>query len=230
MAREIRISIDDDEVFERMKARKSELDLSWEEVLHRGLRHDEEQTERDDPSGYGAVGRGRDRPRGVRREVDEPRPRDPISDPGGFAEDLKRQIQGQVRESLHASLDPDPLARDVESLESAEDAVLVFDFLDEHTDPALQVPLRVTLEARVGGLEVDVVAVRTGKSTVGMNAFDPPVRRRIVEGLAAGEPATLRFEAGEESYEVAPVLSWSRDGGVPTVSDVTIEEVRFDDR
>ena len=38
MAREVRITIDDDEVFERMKARKGALDLSWEEVLHRGLR------------------------------------------------------------------------------------------------------------------------------------------------------------------------------------------------
>jgi len=38
MSREVRITIDDDEVFERMKRRKRELDLSWEEVLHRGLR------------------------------------------------------------------------------------------------------------------------------------------------------------------------------------------------
>lgn len=38
MSREVRITIDDDEVFERMKHRKHELDLSWEEVLHRGLR------------------------------------------------------------------------------------------------------------------------------------------------------------------------------------------------
>ena len=40
MSREVRITIDDDEVFERMKHRKRELDLSWEDVLHRGLRPD----------------------------------------------------------------------------------------------------------------------------------------------------------------------------------------------
>ena len=37
MSREIRITIEDDEVFERMRYRKDELDLSWEEVLRRGL-------------------------------------------------------------------------------------------------------------------------------------------------------------------------------------------------
>ncbi|MFC7057120.1 hypothetical protein [Halovenus salina] len=40
MAREIRITIDDDEVFEQMKRAKQELDLSWREVLHRGLQRE----------------------------------------------------------------------------------------------------------------------------------------------------------------------------------------------
>jgi hypothetical protein len=44
MAREIRITIDDDEIFERMKRRKDELDLSWEEVLRRGLDRDESES------------------------------------------------------------------------------------------------------------------------------------------------------------------------------------------
>ncbi|WP_255168654.1 hypothetical protein [Natrononativus amylolyticus] len=220
MAREIRITVDDDEVFERMKARKRELDLSWEEVLHRGLRRDEE-----------GVGSGRDERRGYERA-----PPDPISAPGAFAEDLKRQIQGQVRDSLHASLEStweepyrdDPLGRDVETLESAEDAVLVFGFLEDGGASA-QVPLRVTLEAGAEGLTAEVVAVRQGKGVAAMNTFEPATRRRIVEGLATGEVATLEFDAGAEIYPVVPTLAWSRDdGGRPTVVDVTIDEVRFD--
>lgn len=37
MSREIRITVADDEVFERMRRRKDALDLSWEEALRRGL-------------------------------------------------------------------------------------------------------------------------------------------------------------------------------------------------
>lgn len=37
MSREIRITVADDEVFERMRRQKDALDLSWEEVLRRGL-------------------------------------------------------------------------------------------------------------------------------------------------------------------------------------------------
>lgn len=50
MGREVRITIDDDEVFERMKHRKRELDLSWEEVLHRGLRGGTSETGHAGPS------------------------------------------------------------------------------------------------------------------------------------------------------------------------------------
>ena len=223
MAREIRITIDDDEVFERMKGRKRELDLSWEEVLHRGLRRKEpaeSRGPRDDHATY------------------RPPPPDPITAPGAFAEDLKRQIQGQVRDSLYASLEAsawgddhhrDSLGRDVETLESAEDAILVFDFLDDAIEPGHQVPLRVTLEATAEGLVVEVVTVRSGKGVAAMNAFEPVVRSRIVTGLATGQTATLEFDAGAEQYRVTPTLAWSRDGdGRPTVVDVSIEEVHFD--
>lgn len=220
MAREIRITIDDDEVFERMKARKRELDLSWEEVLHRGLRRDDPgRDEREEFSQY--------RTEGTRREP----PRGPIDDPSGFAEDLKRQIQGQVRDSLRASVEDDLLDTEVATLESAEDAVLVFEFLGERArDRAYQIPLRVTLEASTEGLEIDVVAVRHGKTVTDMNTFDPGVRKRVIESLAAGEGATLRLAAGEEEYRVEPVLSWTRTDGTPTVGAVSIEEVRFDER
>lgn len=227
MGREIRISIDDDEVFERMKARKRELDLSWEEVLHRGLRRSEHADHGGHPRGHdGHAGHPYQAPL-----------RDPIGDPRGFAEDLKRQIQGQVRASLHSSLDPfswdepgtDPLDSDVTTLESAEDAVLRFEFLgDAAHDRRNQVPLRVTLEASADGLAVDVVAVRQGKTVTDMNAFEPATRRRIVERMAAGERATLSLADGEEWYPITPVLDWSRADGTPTVADVTIEEVHVD--
>lgn len=217
MPREIRITIDDDEVFERMKARKQVLDLSWEDVLHRGLRG----TDADEPGGPGRHQWGR---------TARARP-DPVTDPAGFAENLKRQIQGQVRESFQDSLapGPDPLGADVATLESAEDAVLVFDFLGEMADDrAFQVPLRVTLEAGGDGLAVDVVSIREGKTVTDMNAFDPAVRKQIIEGLAGGDFATLSLDGGAESYRVTPTLSWSRTDGVPSVSAVDIEEVRFD--
>lgn len=223
MAREIRITVDDDEVFERMKARKHELELSWEEVLHRGLRR-EDAHPRTDRGGA----RSRYRPE---QPPDSPPPSDPIGNPAGFAEDLKRQIQGQVRDSLQASFETDTdLDREVATLESAEDAVLVFEFLGERADErALQVPLRVTLKASTDGLGVDVVAVRHGKTVADTNAFDPDARKRVIEGLAAGEGATLRLAAGEEEYVVDPVLSWTRADGTPTVGSVSIENVRFDD-
>ena len=233
MGREIRITIDDDEVFERMKARKRELDLSWKEVLHRGLR-------RHDPVEPSEHRRGVEPPEHRHGFETEPHgqpyrdpPPDPIRNPRGFADDLKRQIQGQVRESLHASLEPNDwggsLETDVDTLESAEDAVLVFDFLGEDAhERAYQVPLRVTLEASASGLEVTVVTVREGKTVTDMNAFDPAIRRRIIERLATGDVATLRLGEGAEGYSVEPILSWSRNNGVPTVTTVRIEEVHFD--
>ncbi|WP_254863513.1 hypothetical protein [Halovivax gelatinilyticus] len=223
MAREIRITIDDDEVFERMKARKQRLDLSWEDVLHRGLRREPEP---DSPPHAEEPHHGGRRRRGS----------DPISSPGSFAEDLKHQIQNQVRESLSASVDAswsdhdDWLDTDVSTLERAEDAVLSFDFLgDDAAESAYQVPLRVTLEASADGLQADVVAVRQGRTVSSMNAFDASVRRRIVEGLATGEDASLVFDGGAEVYRVRPRLSWSRSDGRPTVIDVAVDEVRFDD-
>jgi len=244
MGREIRVTIDDDEVFERMKARKQELDLSWEEVLHRGLRR--EQPEGDDRARrheqqarrHAQIAQEHQKRRDRRsRGPGDPSAVDPLSDPGQFADTLKEQIRGQVLESLQASLDPnhasgggdDPLESEMNSLEDSEDAVLVFDFLAEAAaESANQVPLRVTLEASTDGLAVDVVAVRQGKTVGEMNAFDPAVRRQVIERLAAGETATLRIEAGAEQYSVAPLVSWSRTDGTPTVTEVSIEEVRFD--
>lgn len=232
------MTIDDDEVFERMKARKRELDLSWEEVLHRGLRREEppeeharrhEQHTREHAGQSRGHGRRHD-PRGP-GAGDRSSPADPLDDPGQFADDLKRQIQSQVFESLQSSLgvEEDPLEREMSSLEAAEDAVLAFDFLDRPADEAAnQVPLRVVLEASTDGLVIEVVAVRQGKTVGAMNAFDPAVRRQVIEGLATGEAATLRIAAGEESYRVLPSLSWSRTNGTPTVTDVTVEEVQFD--
>jgi len=239
------VTIDDDEVFERMKARKRELDLSWEEVLHRGLRREEppeeharrhEQHAREHAGqsrGHGRRAHGHERrhdPRGP-GAGDRSSPADPLDDPGQFADDLKRQIQSQVFESLQSSLgvEEDPLEREMSSLEAAEDAVLSFDFLGEAAgERANQVPLRVVLEASTDGLVIEVVAVRQGKTVGAMNAFDPAVRRQVIEGLATGEAATLRIAAGEESYRVLPSLSWSRTNGTPTVTDVAIEEVQFD--
>lgn len=241
MSREIRVSIDDDEVFERMKRRKQELDLSWEDVLHRGLqrREDRDQSgsgfERPAPGpGAGQAGEAGGGPTG------------PNWGPGPgqeapwdrFADSVEEQVQHRVYNALRntfgaAGIDvPEPPAgpgmdREMADLSNAEDAVLTFGFLDD--DPAFQVPLRVNLETSADGLAVEVVAVRQGKSVRHMNTFDARTRQAVTTRLAEGVPAALRFGDGVEDYAVEPVLRWGRDdAGRPTVTDVSIEAVRLD--
>ena len=221
MARQIRISIEDDEVFERMKMRKQELDLSWEEVVHRGLKiNSAPETSPTDSyrDQYQQAGRANDL----------------LGNPGGFAADLQSQIQEHIRHSLSESLGDsspvnDSLDTTVDVLEAAEDATLYFDCLDQdaHT-PAYQVPLRVILEAGSEGLSVEVVAIRSGKSTDGMNSFRPRIRRRVIEHLATGGTAELQVGTSDESYTVSPVLTWERYQNIPRVSDVTIDSVIFE--
>jgi len=268
MTREVRITIDDDEVFERMKARKRDLDLSWEEVLHRGLREREsppkppeppEPPEPPDPpdipslfGGDGGGGderdesdRGRERRHGRdrRRGRREPEGIGDVVDQ--FRSQLREQVQESVRESMESSFGTD-LDREVSELEAAEDAVLRFQFLDDE-QAAYRVPLRVDLQTSRAGLDVDVVAVRQGKSVRDLNRFDRAARRTVNERLARGDAATLEFEAaagensaepslasapedGAESYRVAPVLSWTRsEDGAPAVAAVEVDEVLFDD-
>lgn len=248
MAREIRITIDDDEVFERMKARKRELDLSWEEVLHRGLRRDESAHERhhraagpDQDPEFGPSGGDRGPPgagphgpshgRGERGPLGgDPDPDDSI---GEVVDEFKEQIRGQVRDSLRASMQSveaagSELEREMNELEASEDAVLRFDDVTDD-DPRYRVPLRVRLETRRGGLDFDVVAVRSGKSVSGMNRFDPETRRAVNEHLTRGGTATLSF-GDREAYDVGPAVSWGRnEDGTTTVTDVGIPEVLFDD-
>lgn len=237
MSREIRITIDDDEVFERMKARKGELDLSWEEVLHRGLRREpaaspgpERQRHRaadedergwrpegsGGPAAYRGTGQGGDRW-------------------DAMADSLESEIQSKVYDTLRRSFGAagiefpeDPgLDAEMASLEQAEDAELSFPGVD--AEPSNRVPLRVTLRTGTDGLDIDVVAVRTGKSVAEQNAFTGTERATVISRLAKGETATLTMADGVESYEVVPVLEWGRDDrDRPTVRDVEIAEVVFD--
>lgn len=223
MAREIRITIDDDEVFERMKRVKQELDLSWKEVLHRGLQVD------DFPGPDPGMGARHGRSRG-------PEPGHPDEELG---DRLERQIKQRVEDSLqrafgleegqrpHGHREGQGYEDEVDSLSDAEDAVLVFPYLDD--DPAYEVPLRVEIEMHAEGIDIEVVAVRQGKSVTGMNSFDRGARKGIAEGMAAGTPAGLELGDGAETYEVSPVLTWSSSGGDPVVDDVEIEEVLFDE-
>lgn len=236
MTREVRITIEDDEVFERMKRRKRELDLSWEDVLHRGLQRPDDRA----PSGSSVgpremgptPGPSFDRG-GSRAEAAWDRPGDRWD---RFAEGVEDQVQRKVYDALRstfgaAGIDvPEPpggLDREMADLSAAEDAVLAFGFLD--ADPAYQVPLRVNLETSAEGLLVDVVAVRQGKTVREMNTFDARSRQAVTTRLAEGTPAVLRFEDGAEDYAVEPVLRWGRDdAGRPTVTEVSIEAVRLD--
>jgi hypothetical protein len=115
----------------------------------------------------------------------------------------------------------------VEDLEDAEDAVLRFPFAEDDDADRYGVPLRVNLKTSADGLDVEVVAVRTGKSVGGMNRFDRGTRMRIAEGFSRGELGRLELGDGEEGYDVEVALSWGRGDGGPTVEDVDVEEVVF---
>lgn len=254
MSRDIRISIDDDEVFERLKRRKRQLDLSWEEALRRGLErghgghwdlHGENPHARSPrgmspPSGHDSRkrrhGRGRGRGHGRGRDNRDkgyPSPFDP-----DFGDRLRREIEESVQESMHSVEESmhavgesvgavgEGLGTEIDRLEDAEDAVLSFPFL---TDERAQVPLRVNLKTSADGLTVDVVAVRRGKSTGETNRFADDQRAEINRWLAEGKTVRLELQNGTEAYDVVPALSWSRaDDGTPTVTDVEIADVRFD--
>jgi hypothetical protein len=224
MGREIRVSIDDDEVFERMRARKRELDLSWEEVLHRGLWT--ESGPGPDPTGpRGGHGPDEDFGDRIERQVKRRVERSLRSAFG--AEDHGQGSTGAPSPSSPPSAPSSGYESEMESLANAEDAVLRFPFLDDETH---RVPLRVNLSTSAGGLDVEVVTVRQGKDVEGMNVFDRSARKAIAEGLATGSMPILELEAGVEEYRVAPALSWTRDGrGRPVVADVEVEEVLFDD-
>ena len=240
MAGEVRISVDDDEVFERMKRRKQDLDLSWEEVLYRGLARREDVGRVGPGAEEGAYGRGPAADRtGARGPGAAPGRDAPVDRWDQFASGLEREIQNKVYDTLASSFGaagidvpprpdgPDGLDEEVESLAGAEDARLVFPFLDG--EEAHEVPLRVALETGPNGLSVDVVAVRRGKGVREANSFDTRARKEINTGLAMGDAAALVFEEGAESYRVRPVLSWTRgDGGRPTVDEVEIAEVILD--
>lgn len=255
MGREVRTTIDDDEVFERMKHRKRELDLSWEDVLHRGLRTEsgdpaaaEERRRRESTTGseFGwnpefSPGPGQFGPGEAERQrtrSGRPGQHDEYEDQWDvFADSVEARVQNKVYNALRNTFGaagievPEPpvgpdLDREMRDLSNAEDAVLSFEFLDD--DPAYQIPLRVNLETSVEGLDVEVVAVRQGKSVRDMNQFDSDARFSVTKRLAKGEPSILRFDDGAEGYEVEPVIRWERDeSGRPTVTAVDIEAVRL---
>lgn len=141
---EVRVSFDDPEVFNLLSERKEELDLSWQEVIFRGL-----------------------------------------------------QKEGA----------PD-IEEEVDRLESAEDAVLDFDFFDSTEK---RVPVRIRLKTGPNGYEVDRVDIRRGKDVEMMNRFKSHDRDKIAEKLKDRDATNLVFRADKTSYNVEVVLSWGRD-------------------
>ena len=237
MSRQIRISIEDDEVFERLKRRKDALDLSWEDALRRGLRdsaepprgerrrnrsHDRRGPDpRPDPHPEHEHGheRGRNRRGGERRSRDDPSPFDP-----DFGERIAHQVLSSVSESVPGFVG-ESLDHEIDRLEDAENAELV---LGEGEGE--RVPLRVALHTGPDGLDVEVVAVRSGKGTEEMNRFADGARGRVARRFAEGETATLELDAGGETYDVRPDLTWARGpDGAPTVTDVAVREVVFEE-
>lgn len=233
VSRQIRISIEDDEVFERLRRRKDALDISWEEALRRGLRDSSDPprgppTEAVDPSRDPSAGRDRGAhgpgsPRNMAAGPDSGH-----GGPSPFDDDFGERIARQVASSIQGAVPgtPDePLDDEIARLEDAEDAVLVLGDAESE-----RVPLRVSLRTGPDGLAVDVVAVRSGKDTEGMNRFADGARAAVAERFAAGEPVALELDGGEETYRVRPDLTWARgDDGTPTVTDVEVREVVFDD-
>lgn len=245
MSREIRITIDDDEVFERMRRRKGELDLSWEEVLRRGLgggrsarwppgpwsrqagHHDHfDPPNAPEPSDPDFEER-------IRRSVEKRIPGRGSADaergdrPGPLGSDFDQWVGERVEDTVRAAMSAATRSLDVEidRLEGAEDATLVFDSLDEPRE----VPLRIDLRAGPAGLDVDVIAVRQGKGTEGQNEFTESERKAIARHLAGGGTASLRIGDDGVTYDSYPSLAWGRDvEGNPTVTDVEIVDVDLD--
>lgn len=62
-----------------------------------------------------------------------------------------------------------------------------------------------------------------------MNTFDCGARRQIAKALASGSPVRFVLELDVEEYQVTPKLNWSRTDGEPTVTDMEIDQVLFDD-
>lgn len=249
MSRQVRISIDDDEVFERLKRRKDALDLSWEDALRRGLRDSAEP-----PRGPKTAQEPRETPeRGGRAAGDGDSQRGQAETPSPFDSDFGEQIAQRVLASVSESVSGatggrgsaggasggggagaggtggssgpgTPLDEEIDRLEDAEDAVLVLG--DSEGE---RVPLRVTLHTGPDGLDVEVVAVRSGKGTEEMNQFADGARADVAKRFARGDTATLEMAAGE-TYDVRGELSWAPGPeGTPTVTDVAIREVVFED-
>lgn len=237
MSREIRITVADDEVFERMRRRKDRLDLSWEEALRRGLSEDGADAARTDANldpfdeNFGEQLRERIRSR-ARTDAggEEARNRGASSDAGrrGFDPFDPDDIGTFVRDQIQAAVSGTPTGGDsldseLDELAEAEDAMLTFPFL-EGSDAA--VPLRVTLRTTGDGLDVEVVTVRRGADTAARNQFPGDSRQRVAAALAEGETATLSLQDGAETYAVVPSLAWDRtEDGTPTVGEVTVEQV-----
>jgi hypothetical protein len=232
MSREIRITIDDDEVFEHMKRRKARLDLSWEDVLRRGLRGGDdlgsvtEEFERRLRNQIATSLRASLPGGGPGQDAGVAGGRGPggFESGGGFPPGDDFETGTDPAES-----ETDEFGEEIADLADAEDALLVFPVLDAD-DEGPVVPLRVRLRFDGEGLSVTVVTVRQGKSVADANRFRGDARRRIVRDLATGGTAVLRLGDGDEEYPVRPVLDWGRDdSGRPTVTDVEIAEVVFDD-
>jgi len=224
MAREIRITVDDDEVFERMKRRKRALDLSWEEVLYRGL---DERPDEDIGDKLGRQIEAR-----VANTIRSSLGIDPDFDPQGGSRGSPEYFESS---GFDPTPDPEPepepeepagLEDEMDRLANAEDAVLTFDSLDGES---YAVPLRVNLATSADGLDVDVVTVRAGKSVAELNRFDGNARATVTRQLATGGTARLELGDGAEVYDVRAALTWGRrDDGTPTVTDAEITDVVFD--
>lgn len=241
MSRDIRISIDDDEVFERLKRRKDALDLSWEDALRRGLRDSadpprspappETPDRRRENRGRGDHTR-RDHTRGERREhastgSDRSHTRNP-DEASPFDQDFGERIAREVLSSVSDSVPGfvgETLDDEIDRLEDAENAVLVLGDGDGE-----RVPLRVSLHTGADGLTVEVVAVRSGKDTADMNRFGDGARADVARRFAQGETATLELAGGGETYDVRPDLTWARGpDGTPSVTDAAIRDVVFEE-
>ena len=235
MSREIRITIDDDEVFERLRRRKDALDLSWEDALRRGLREGtgprpapKSRPEREQGRyGRGTTGNaeGRHGRAGPGGKGGSRGRRSGSGSVSPFDSHFGEQIARDVISSVNASIPGVDVALEDEigRLEDAEDAVLILGD-GEHE----RIPLRVALQTGPDGLDVEVIAVRSGKGTEGLNRFEDGARADVARRFAEGDTATLEIEGSEETYEVRPELTWVRGhDGVPTVTDVAIREVVF---
>lgn len=121
------------------------------------------------------------------------------------------------------SIPTDSYQISVDRVSEAENAVLMFNFLE---GVHRRIPLRVSMMTVPEGTDIEVVSVRQGDDVSGYNQFSDEDRERIGQKLMEDGTGILDIEDSQERYQVKPSLTWNRgETNQLVVESVEIREV-----